>query len=229
MKFDTILWDVDGTLLNFEAAEEKSLRDGLRACGIGIDDAQMALYKQINRLRWERLERGEIDRQTVYISRFTDFFGRIGARGIDPERFNEDFQRALGENYVWENGARDVCEALHGRCRMYAVTNGSAVAQHRKLEGSGLIGYLDDVFISEEMGAEKPDPRYFALCTARIPAFDPRKSLIVGDSLTSDIRGGNNAGIAACWYNPKRSVNNAGVRVDYEIGSLSEVPGLLGL
>ncbi|MEA4911280.1 MAG: YjjG family noncanonical pyrimidine nucleotidase [Oscillospiraceae bacterium] len=227
MRYDVVLWDVDGTLLNFDAAEEKSLRDCLRAYGVELTDAQVCAYQAINRRAWERLERGEIDRQTVFDGRFTDFFALIGAPAIDVRAFNEAYQKALGENYVWERDARAVCAALLGRVRMYAVTNGSASVQHSKLAGSGLRKYLDGVFISEELGVEKPDARFFALCAARISGYDPKKAIIVGDSLTSDIRGGNNAGIDTCWYNPKRLANSAGVRVTCEIDGLLKLLPLL--
>ena len=228
-QIDTILWDVDATLLDFGTSESISLRECLRAYNVEITDEQLAAYKTINRLYWERFERGEIIKQHVYLHRFVDFFAMIGVQHVPVLDINAAYQRAIGRNFVVEKNAAETCAALQQQgIRQYVVSNGSGIAQHAKLDGSGLVYYMQDCFISEEMGSEKPNPRFFELCAARIPDYDPAHTMIVGDSLTSDMQGGNNAGILCCWFNPQGKAKPAELRIDYDIRDLKEVLAIIG-
>lgn len=223
-KIQTVLWDVDATLLDFGASESVSLRECLRAYGVEISDEQLIAYKQINRSYWERFERREIVKSRVYLDRFVDFFALIGVQHIPVIDVNEAYQHAIGRNFVVEKHALEVCAALkeYG-VQQYVVSNGSGTAQHAKLDGSGLVNYMEECFISEEMGTEKPSPYFFELCAARIPNYDPARTMIVGDSLTSDMQGGNNAGILCCWFNPRGQALPSHLRIDYDIRTLDEV------
>lgn len=223
-----VFWDVDATLLNFEVSEGISLRECLKSYGVDITDAELSVYRKINRSYWERFERKEIVKQHVYMGRFVDFFALLGVKHISIIDFNAAYQLAIGRNFVPEDGALEACEELRRQgCRQYVVSNGSGVAQHAKLRGSGLDEYMEDIFISEEMGTEKPDPHFFELCAQRIKNYDKKRTVIIGDSLTSDMQGGNNAGIRCCWFNPKGLPAPAQLRIDYDIRSLREIPAVL--
>lgn len=228
-KIDTILWDVDGTLLDFEASEEISLRQCFKEYDVELSREQMEWYSECNRNYWRRLERGEIEKSRVYIGRFEDFFERFGIAQIDPKKFNDQYQMALGNSAVPREHGLELCRALKGRFRQYVVTNGSTVAQNGKLRNMGFYDLMDGLFISEEIGAEKPNKAFFDFCSQNIPDYDPHKTLIIGDSLTSDMAGGNNAGILCCWYNPKGAEIPEDLRIDYDIRSLFEVDAILGL
>jgi 2-haloacid dehalogenase len=223
-----VFWDVDATLLDFEASEVISLRECLQEYHVKITDEELAAYRKINRSYWERFERKEIVKQHVYMGRFVDFFALLGVSHIPIIDFNAAYQLAIGRNFVPEDGAFEACDALKKQgCRQYVVSNGSGVAQHAKLSGSGLDKYMEDIFISEEMGSEKPDPHFFALCAHRIKDYDKEHAVIIGDSLTSDMQGGNNAGIRCCWFNPRGLPLPAQLRIDYNIRSLREIPAVL--
>ncbi len=225
-----ILWDVDGTLLDFEKAEYAAMKICFDKFGLGeCTDEMIERYAEINKRYWERLERGEVTRQQVLICRFKDFFQAEGIVSDCAAELNLEYQRQLGENVFFCDDSYDLLSQLKasGHVKQYAVTNGSKVAQDGKLNKSGLINLFDDVFISEVVGVEKPGIGYFEHVWSVIGHYGPEEVLIVGDSLTSDIRGGNNAGILTCWYNPKELPNNKGVRVDYEIRHLNEVMDIL--
>lgn len=224
----TILWDVDGTLLNFLESERIALQTCMTRFGLVFSERLRQMYSAINDIYWKRLERGEITKPQVYRGRFEEFFGEIGAADVDPDAFNDQYQEALGEVYVVNDDAITLCRNLKGRFAQYAVTNGSAVAQQNKLRNSGLDRIMDRVFISEQVGFEKPDIRFFERCFAKIPGFKREETLIVGDSLTSDMRGGNNAGILCCWYNPAGLPAPDDLRLDAVIGDLQMLPALLG-
>lgn len=223
----TVLWDVDGTLLDFKASEEECIRGCLAKYGVQISDEQMEWYSQCNHSYWKRLEAGEITRMQVYLGRFEDFFDYIGVSHIPVEQLNDQYQEALGSSVVMQENAIEICGYLKDRYRQYVVTNGSAVAQRGKLKKSGLENFMDGIFISEEMGAEKPSREFFDMCSTRIPDYDPARTMIIGDSLTSDMAGGNNAGIMCCWFNPDGAELTGQLRIDHEIRSLKELEEIL--
>lgn len=224
----TILWDVDGTLLNFRAAESAAVKTCFRRFGLGeCDDAMVARYSKLNTSYWERLETGELTKAQVLRGRFEEFFAAEGVFCDDIDAFNAAYQLCLGDTICYMDDSPAILTGLRGRVKQYAVTNGTVTAQERKLRNSGLGELFDGVFISDRVGFEKPSPQYFERVFAAIGPIDRRETMIVGDSLTSDIRGGNNAGIVTCWYNPAGKANEIGVRVDYEIRDLHEVEALL--
>ncbi|MBQ8894892.1 MAG: YjjG family noncanonical pyrimidine nucleotidase [Clostridia bacterium] len=216
-----ILWDIDGTLLNFLKSEEYGIRACFQKFGLGeCTDAMMERYSRINRKWWEKLERGEITKQEVLEGRFREFFALEGIGFQQIREFNDAYQFHLGDKAFFHAGGEETVKALHGRFLQYAVTNGTALAQERKLQKSGLDQLLDGIFISEKLGFEKPDIRFFEAVFAAIPA-KPEECVIIGDSLTSDMQGGINAGIAHWWYNPAGAEPDR--PVDRIIAHLSEV------
>ena len=224
-----VLWDVDGTLLDFQAAEREALAACFARFGLGeLTPERLARYSAINQEYWRRLERGEMTRSQILLGRFAEFFALEGIPCPDLEQLNGAYQVLLGDTVVFQEGAYELVRDLRGTVRQYAVTNGTQTAQRRKLAKSGLDRLLDGVFISEQLGTEKPDPRFFQAVFDRIGPCPREEVLIVGDSLTSDMRGGNNAGLLCCWYNPLGLQNTAGVRLDWQITHLNQVRALVG-
>ena len=219
-----VLWDIDGTLLNFEVAETCAIRQGFAQFHLGLcTDEMLQEYSRINRTYWQRLERGEITKPQVLEGRFREFFGNHGLDQSVVAEFNAAYQINLGDTVCFQPHALEVIQALRGRVGQYAATNGTKIAQSRKLAKSGLDRLLDGVFISEDIGAEKPSPEFFAAVWRVLKDVQPDEVLIVGDSLTSDIQGGNNAGIRCCWYHHDSAQNTKGLRIDYEITDLAQV------
>lgn len=223
-----ILWDIDNTLLDFIAAERVAIRKCFSIFGMGeCTDEMLADYSAINTQWWERLERGERTKPEILLGRFREFFTRYGLDPSLAEAFNAEYQVRLGDTVVFFPGARETVEALRGRVLQYGVTNGTRIAQERKLANSGLDKLLDRVFISENVGYEKPDSRYFAAVFAAIGEYAPEEIMIVGDSLTSDMPGGIAARIITCWFNPAGRTNGAGLRIIREIRAIPEVLDIL--
>lgn len=224
----TILWDVDRTLLDFDAAERAAIRTLFAAFALGeCTDAMLARYAEINESYWRRLERGELTKPEVLPGRFEQFFTE---HGLDPRvapAFNERYQLALGDTIVYRDDSRGLFKSLKGRVRQYLVSNGTVAAQTKKLARSGFGALADGVFLSEQLGAEKPSPAFFERVFAAIRPDDLSEVMIVGDSLTSDIQGGMNAGIVTCWYNPARAPLPEGYRADYIIADLRELLDIL--
>ena len=220
-RFDILLWDVDGTLLDFIAAEKAAVQTLFREFGLGeCTDEMVERYSRINKEYWERLERGELSKPEILVRRFADFFVSEGLDASKAPEFNEQYQVQLGDTVVFCDDSYELLSSLRGRVKQYAVSNGTVVAQTRKLRRSGFDRLLDGVFLSEELGYEKPATEFFDRVFAAIGEPDRERVLIVGDSLTSDITGGNRAGIRTCWYNPKGEPNLTAAHADYEIRDL---------
>lgn len=224
----TVLWDVDGTLLDFRAAEREAIRRCFEKFGMGeCTDEMISVYSGINSKYWKKLECGEISKQQVLYDRFAEFFSLYGVKCPDIDDFNGEYQLRLGDTVAYNDDSYNLLLSLKKTVKQYAVTNGTSVAQRIKLEKSGFIDVLDDVFISDEVGIDKPNTEFFNFVLAHIVEKDKRKIMIVGDSLTSDIRGGNNAGIICCWYNPKFEKAKNGYNIDYTISNLGEVYNII--
>lgn len=220
-RFDILLWDVDGTLLDFIAAEKAAVQTLFREFGLGeCTDEMVERYSRINKEYWERLERGELSKPEILVRRFADFFASEGLDASKAPEFNEQYQVRLGDTVVFCDDSYELLSSLRGRVKQYAVSNGTVVAQTRKLRRSGFDRLLDGVFLSEELSYEKPATEFFDRVFAAIGEPDRERVLIVGDSLTSDITGGNRVGIRTCWYNPKGEPNLTAAHADYEIRDL---------
>lgn len=228
--FKVILWDVDATLLNFEKAEEAGIRGCFKKYNLGeCTDEMLEAYKVINRGYWQMMERGEIEKPVLLVKRFEDFLNAYGLDSSVAAGFNELYQILLGDTVVFYDHALEVVQALKGKVLQCAVTNGTKVAQDRKLRNSGLDKEFDHIFISEVVGIEKPNKGFFDAVFAEIGEFPRDEVLIVGDSLTSDIRGGVNAGIKTGWFNPKGVENTGDLKPDYEITDIGEVLKIMNL
>lgn len=197
-----VLWDIDGTLLNFKRAQYVALYKCFAYFDEHLDDGMVEVYDRINHSYWLMLEKGEISKSELLVKRFVVFFRKYGIN-IDPEEFNEMYQVELGNTYVFNDHGYETVKELKNRgIIQFAVTNGTKVAQNGKLKGSGLDKLLDEIFISEDIGYEKPDKRFFEPVISKLNEYgiDKEECVIVGDSESSDIQGGINVGIRTVHY-----------------------------
>lgn len=199
-----VLWDIDGTLLNFLAAEKNAIRKCFSIFDLGeCTDEMLKVYSHINKKHWEMLERGELTKQKVLEGRFIEFFTLYNIDTKVIEAFNKEYQVQLGETICFNDNGYELVSELKNYVKQYAVTNGTKVAQDKKLTKSGLVDLFDGIFISDVIGFEKPSKEFFEPVLNAVAGYKKDEILIVGDSLTSDMAGGNNIGIKCCWYNPE--------------------------
>ncbi len=218
--------DLDDTILDFKKAEAVAIHKTLLNAGITPTDENKALYSRINKAHWEMLERGEITREQVKVLRFVQLFEVLGVEG-DPEVTSEFYLRLLGMGHWFLPGAQEALKALSKKYRLFLASNGNASVQKSRLTSANLYRFFERTFVSEEIGYNKPSKEFFQAAFAQIPGFDPAKAMMVGDSLSSDILGGNNAGIKTCWVNPSHAPGRADIQPDFEIEGLSQLPALL--
>ena len=222
----TIFLDLDDTILDFQRAERRAISQTLRRFQIDPTPAVVDRYHQLNRQQWELLEEGKLTRAQVLTRRFDLLFAELGTacRSQEVQAVYED---QLAQGHFFMPGAQALLETLAPRYDLYLATNGTPSVQASRIRSAGIERYFRDIFISERMGANKPNPAFFRACFAQIPGFDSASALVVGDSLTSDIRGARNAGLRSCWYNPDRLPPREDIPADHMIYALEELPPLL--
>ena len=226
MRKPFVFLDLDDTILDFHWAERNALRQTLMKAGIAPTEELLSRYSELNRQQWELLEEGKLTREQVLLRRFELLFEERGIRASAPE-IRDDYEYRLSIGHRFMPNAEETLKKLHARVHLYLASNGSAAVQAGRLASSGIRPYFQDIFISEEIGAEKPTEEYFRRCFSRIPDFSPELAMIVGDSLTSDIRGGIRAGIKTCWVNPQGKPGRSDIIPEFEIQNLAELPPLL--
>ena len=218
--------DLDDTILDFHKAERLAISRTFRSFGLEPTEQVLERYHVINRLHWERLERGELTRDQVLTGRFQMLFEELGIPA-QPQAIAKGYEHNLGLGHYFLPGAKEALDTLRGKYRLFLASNGTASVQHSRLTSAGLYPYFEEVFVSQALGANKPSRAFFDACAARIPGYDPRKALMVGDSLTSDILGGINAGMKTCWVCPPEAQGRPDIVPDYRIEALSQLPELL--
>lgn len=223
---DVVFFDADDTLLDFRRSEAAAIAKTLAQLEIEPDEGVIALYSAINAEHWRMLERGEITRAKLQTRRFDVLFDRLGIER-DSSFTQSIYENFLAQGFFLIPGAVELLESLSAKYRLYLLSNGAVKIQASRLEGSGIKKYFRDIFVSQSIGYNKPSRELFDYCFARIPDFSQESAIIVGDSLSSDIQGGINAGIHTCWFNPKRLLLIGEIKPEFEISALSELPELL--
>lgn len=219
-----LLWDIDGTVLNFLKSENYAVKKCFSVFGLGeCTDEMVQRYSQINKKYWTMLEAGKITKQDVLRMRYEEFFAGEGIKFTRIDELNKEYQMRLGDKIFFNDNSFEIIKRLGKNYCQYAVTNGTSAAQERKLRVSGLDELFDGVFISDKIGHEKPSKEFFDAVLKDIGDYKKDEIIIIGDSLTSDIQGGNNAGIKCCRYNPDHSENTGDLRIDLEIDDLNDL------
>lgn len=220
--YNCLLIDVDGTLLDFAAAEQGAIMETLTAGGLPADEGTAELFSKINAELWASLERGEIKKDKLVIQRFSRLLSELGAQG-DPIRLNNDYMTRLSAGATAYPGAAEALAELAEFCTLAVVTNGNQKVQLSRLEKSGLMPFLDEVFVSEKLGATKPAAKFFDLALKQLGIKNRQKVLVVGDSLGADIQGGINAHLDTCWCNFTGLENTTKIKPTYTVRSYAEL------
>jgi YjjG family noncanonical pyrimidine nucleotidase len=225
--YDVFLLDADGTLFDYDKAEENALKNVFNKYWFSYTEDVRTIYKKINKALWDSLEKGQIDKRTIQVLRFKQLFDALSIKG-DPKKFGDDYLIELGKGSYLIEGALELCKSIcqNGK-KAYIVTNGISSTQKARLENSLIKPYITNIFISEEIGYHKPNPLYFEYVFSHIPNVEKSNLIIIGDSISADIAGGILAGIDSCWFNKLDSKNNTDIAPTYEIRSLTEVFALI--
>ena len=221
-----LFFDLDNTLFDFSKAERIALDGALRDVGVIPTEEMVADYVRINNEHWRALERGEVTREYVMYHRFRELFDKYSPSASEVAA-EDSYALRLGDRHYYIDGAEELIRSLHGKYHLYIISNGTKSIQDRRIDSAGIRDLFDGIFISQEIGYEKPGAEFFAAAFRTIPDFHREEALVIGDSLTSDIKGGINAGVRTVWYNPSVAAIPSDITPDYEIKELCRLPGLL--
>lgn len=224
-KYPIVLVDADDTIFDFIKAEHAAFKKTLHHFGKDCTDDDVKVYSDINLKYWKMLEKGLIDRKNLTVKRFEEWFEYMGFK-LDAQAFNDRYAPALGEFGFLIDGAEPFLKKLSTFCDVYIVTNGLVVTQTKRFNNSAIKQYIKKLFVSEAIGYSKPCKEYFDYCINEIGEPDRSKYIILGDSLTSDMQGGRNAGIATCHFS-RDGVISGSPLCDFEITDYEELFDIL--
>ena len=220
-----IFLDLDDTILDFHRSEAVALRKTLQSLNVDPTDAVIARYREINREHWKALERREMTREQVLIGRFRQLFEELGMN-VSPNVAQSLYEKNLSESHFFVDGAPRLLMTLSKKYALYIASNGTTMVQTSRIASSGIGRYFKDVFLSQQLGADKPQIEFFERATGQIEGYNPEESIILGDSITSDMQGGINAGMHTCWFNPHHR-ERGNITPEFEIADLAEFDNVL--
>ncbi len=226
MRYTTLFFDADDTLLDFKTCEYSALKRAFEKHSLPFDEKIKKKYVEINQSLWAAFERGEITKAEILSTRFRRLFEELSITGVG-KAFEEDYQNFLSSNGCTIQGAEELCRELSKDFGIYILTNGVSFTQHGRFQDSGLLPFIKEIFVSEDLGFQKPAKEYFDAVMERVPEKDKNRILMIGDSLHSDILGGLRAGIATCWYNPERKENLEEIKPDYVAADYTELRSII--
>ena len=218
--------DLDDTILDFHKAERIAIAKTIRDFGVEPTEEVLNRYHVINKWHWEQLEKGTMTRAEILEGRFKVLFDELGVQ-VDAEKVARVYEKNLGTGHWFLPGAEEAVASLSKKYRLFLASNGTASVQKGRMTSANLYRFFEQSFVSQELGHNKPSKAYFDAAFARIPGFDREKCLMVGDSLTSDILGGINAGIRTVWVNPTHAPGRPDIVPNFEIEALSQLEALL--
>ena len=220
-----IFLDLDDTILDFHRSEAVALRKTLQSLNVNPTDEVIARYSAINLAHWKALERRELTRGEVLTGRFRQLFEELGMN-VSPNVAQSLYEKNLSESHFFVDGAPRLLMTLSQKYPLYIASNGTTLVQTSRIASSGIGRYFKAVFLSEQLGADKPQIEFFERATGQIEGYNPNEAIILGDSITSDMQGGINAGMHTCWFNPHHR-DNHGITPEFEITDLAQFDAVL--
>lgn len=227
MKYEVLLFDADETLFDFKKSEREAFKNSMIELGINYDENyHFKIYKDINTAIWKELEEGLITQAKLKIERFKRLSDSLKLE-FDANEFANTYMKHLADCSFLLDGAEELVKELSKSYKLSIITNGLTTVQTKRIKQSIIAKYFDYVVISEEISISKPNPKIFEYALNSIGHADKSKVLMIGDSLTSDIKGGINFGIDTCLYKPNKNINNTEIKPTYEVSNFEELKSLL--
>lgn len=222
MKYSHILFDLDGTLFDYDKAESEALKNTFLHLDLIFDSAYLQIYRKLNSQIWQDFEKGIISQKELKTKRFANLSDALNIE-FDPQIFSDNYLLNLSKGTSLIDGCEELLSQLNSNTNMYLITNGLTIVQKPRIKNSSIGHYFNAVIISEEVGCAKPHKEIFDIAFDKMNNPDKEKVLIIGDSLSSDIAGGINYGINTCWYNPNFKEIENGINPTYEIKHLLDL------
>ncbi|MCI8965129.1 MAG: noncanonical pyrimidine nucleotidase, YjjG family [Clostridia bacterium] len=225
-KYKTILFDIDDTLIDFDIDQKTAFKEAVKKIGYVCTDKMYEDYNKINLSMWEELNLGKMTLNEVFVNRFSVFFKKYGIK-YDELEFNKILTDMFQKTGTLIKGVKETLDKLVNNYELAVISNGPKDQQYHRLKNANISKYFSEFFISEEIGYNKPDKRFFDIVFKNIDNKEKSKILIVGDSITSDIIGGKQVGVDTCLYNIRNKENKTNIKPEYEIENFEELLQIL--
>lgn len=222
----TLLFDIDNTLLDFHKCAWESMQKGFKEWGISYDDKTYSIYQSVNNPLWRQIEEGTLTLEELKKIRWVQVFEKMNV-DKDGSEFEKVFRKYLKESSQPVTGAYEILEYLAPNYNIYSASNGPYNQQIYRLEQADMAKFISGNFISEQVGYQKPTKEFFQACFEVLGNVPKENVMIIGDSLTADIKGGKDYGIQTCWYNHDHIEYGPEVAADYVIEALDELKTIL--
>lgn len=222
----TVFLDIDNTLIDFSQCARLSMMKAFSDFGLTYSEEMFPVFTTINNGLWEEIERGTLTRDELHEIRWTRIFERLGIIA-DGKAFEKMFLQYLSETAGLIPGAIELLAYLAPRYTLCLASNASQAQQMKRLKSSGILPFVQKVFLSESLGVPKPEKEFFDLCFAQLPGATPEESIMIGDSLTADMKCGATCGIKTCWFNPEKMPTPPEYTIDFVVHSLDEIKNFL--
>lgn len=218
-KYKAVFIDIDDTILDFNKCSQQALEESCKHIGIPYSYDLYAYFYKVDKALWDRQKLGEISVEEVLQIRFETLCDSL-PQTIEPLLFNKTFQANLAKTTVLIAGAKETLQYLSSKYTLYAASNGILEMQTSRLKRAGLYDYFKDLYVSDAIGFEKPDSRFYKSCLSQSKCT-PEEVLFVGDSWEADIEGAMQLNIDSCWFTQEPRDN----RVKYQVKTLEELKG----
>ncbi len=220
-----LFFDADGTLFDFEQAEHNAFWKMAESLDLPLERDHEQRYIHCNTEVWKQFEKGEVTIEELKVKRFADFASESSIL-LDAEEASKSYQYQLSKQGILFDESITVLETLKERgYTLFLATNGIAEVQKGRIAVSKTEQYFDHIFISEEVGYQKPDPRFFTYMLETSGLSEQKQySLMIGDSLSSDIAGGIASGMDTLWLNKEgKPLVDSKLKPTYTHSSLSTI------
>lgn len=226
MNYSTLLFDLDQTLLDTDKNAEMALRNLNLPFSFQFTDQRVLAWHHTQQEMWKELELGELSRQKLMATRFERYFDQYQIE-VDSQALEEQFEERFFAEHELMPFARDILKKLSPQNKLVVISNGTRQKQERILNDAKIANFFDDIFLAEEVGYSKPDPKFFQAVTQKLNDTDPSKMIVIGDSLTADIKGANNSNLDSIWFNPHHLTASV-IKPTYEVSQLNEILNIIG-
>ncbi len=227
-KYNWLLFDADNTLWDFQQSELFSFEKAFKDFHIPYKANYLEVYHKINHQCWSDFEKGLLSQEKLRTVRMELLLKELNI-DADFVAFSQSYQQNLANTAFMIDGARALLEDLSKEFTLVMITNGLKEIQRGRLKNTAIEPFFQSIVISDEIGTAKPQKAFFDYTFEQMQHDNKADVLVIGDSLSSDIKGGNDYGVDTCWFNIFAKDKDAEIVPTYEIEDLGELRGIVGI
>lgn len=221
-----ILIDLDNTLIDFNECARHSIIDIFNKFNLPYSDNVFTTFITENVKIWKRLENSEITKAQLREDRWNIILGKLGI-DFDGHIVEDLFEKGVAKSAYAVDGAYELLDYLYPKYDLYIVSNGFRFVQESRLKIGDFEKYFKEIFVSEDVGIPKPATEFFDYCFEKLGNPDKASVVLIGDSLSADIKGGVAYNIDTIWFNKNNDTLPDEIKPDYVVTRLQDINEIL--